>query len=67
MNENKRKAENLEKIFEIQQQLEAGESLQLLTPTRRFVLEGKLSELSDDRYQIVAKCHYFAFNGILVL
>ena len=64
VNENKRKAENSEKIFEIQQQLEAGESLQLLSPTRRFIMEGKIAELSDDRYQIAAKFYYFLFNGI---
>ena len=65
VNENKRTAENSEKIFSIQQQLEAGESLQLLSPTRRFVMEGKIAELTEDRYQITNKSYYFLFNDIL--
>lgn len=65
VNEGKRQAENSLKMFEIQQQLEAGESLQLLTPTRRFLREANVQELSDDRYQVQAKSHYFLFNDIL--
>lgn len=66
VNENKRKSENSAKIFEIQRQIEAGESLQLLTPTRRFLMEGKLPELTDDRLEVAGECHYFAFNDIVL-
>jgi len=64
VNERKRLAENLQKILDVSQQIESKESLNLVSPSRRFVREGTfhVMEKGKPRERTV-----YLFNDLLVI
>jgi len=61
INEAKRNEENISKVVEIQSILTGFEDL--ITPTRRFIREGDLTELTSGKNRCY---HYFLFNDLLL-
>jgi len=64
VNERKRLAENLQKIMDVQNQIESTEELNLVEPTRRFVREGTLKVIENGRTR---ERNTYVFNDLVVL
>jgi len=66
INEGKRHAEQLQKIYEIQESIE-GADAELVEPTRRFMSEGNvLLHFSENDKKKAQDCHVFLFNDLAV-
>ncbi|GAM23427.1 hypothetical protein SAMD00019534_066020 [Acytostelium subglobosum LB1] len=66
INEDKRRADAQQKMFQIHEQLESTEKFELLSPTRYFIREDTIKELTDERDKISGKCTYYLFNDIIM-
>ena len=64
VNDRKRLAENLQKILDVQDQIESNVELSLVEPSRRFVREGSLNVVENGR---VRERNTFVFNDLIVL
>lgn len=64
VNEKKRLAENLQKIIDVQSQIESNEELNLVSPSRRFVREGLLKVYEKNR---PSERNIYLFNDLVVI
>lgn len=64
VNERKRLAENLQKILDVQKQIESTEELNLVSPSRRFVREGVFKVFEKSKPH--ERCLYL-FNDLIVM
>lgn len=64
VNDRKRLAENLQKILDVQDQIESTEELSLVEPSRRFVREGSINVVENGRAR---ERNTFVFNDLIVL
>ncbi|KAF2070062.1 hypothetical protein CYY_008619 [Polysphondylium violaceum] len=66
VNENKRKAENDQKMYKIHEKLETSFEFDFLTPTRYLIREDTLRELTEEKDKVSGKMHYYLFNDIMM-
>ncbi|KYQ89024.1 pleckstrin (PH) domain-containing protein [Tieghemostelium lacteum] len=66
VNESKRKAEVLQKMYKIHEKLETQEKFDFLTPTRYLIREDTLKELTEEKDKVSGKMHYYLFNDIIM-
>eukprot|EP01132_Coremiostelium_polycephalum_P002775 gene2775-3449_t len=66
VNESKRKAEVLQKMYKIHKKLESTEKFDFLTPTRYLIREDTLKELTEEKDKVSGKMHYYLFNDIIM-